>query len=515
MLFRRGLMLIVAAGFLMVAGLLEGQAAGGQGQLGAADFRPSAEQPVGWRGDGTGRFPDAAPPLAWGLKKDGSATNILWQSEMPYYSPSSPIVVGDRLFTTANAYSLVCVDTANGKILWVRSVSPYDAATKEERAAHKEVFDQLDALALKRDELNAKIPAAPADGVFKLGQEVFKVEEQMEKLICDSDKEKYRKTGMSYSDGGYMAATPASDGTCVYAWNGWGVTACFDLKGERKWIRFDQIKPQEHGHFSAPLLIGEKVIIYIGRQFLALDKATGAEVWRSPYFVTAADWSGYWYGSHIKTQIGGEDVIVAGDGSLVRVRDGERFVKGEVHQGAPAPLIAGDQVVWIDGPMPPGFRAYRLPEKVDSPFAPRIQKHTFEPKDGGFMQSSPLFVDGLLYVLGSNPILYVFDVAANQQVYSQRLDFGELPKRADRPYGCGICGSPALAGGKVFITGNFGTTLILEPGREYKEIGRNTIEKHFPYDWKPDMLEGFSSNAWFQGNRMYYRAQKYLYCVGG
>ena len=27
---------------------------------------PSPDHPVGWRGDGTGRYPDADPPLNWG-----------------------------------------------------------------------------------------------------------------------------------------------------------------------------------------------------------------------------------------------------------------------------------------------------------------------------------------------------------------------------------------------------------------------------------------------------------------
>jgi len=33
--------------------------------LGSPEFHPSAEHPVGWRGDGSGRFPAATPPLEW------------------------------------------------------------------------------------------------------------------------------------------------------------------------------------------------------------------------------------------------------------------------------------------------------------------------------------------------------------------------------------------------------------------------------------------------------------------
>lgn len=34
--------------------------------LGSADFVPTPDRPMGWRGDGNGRFPAADPPLAWG-----------------------------------------------------------------------------------------------------------------------------------------------------------------------------------------------------------------------------------------------------------------------------------------------------------------------------------------------------------------------------------------------------------------------------------------------------------------
>ena len=36
-----------------------------RGALGAPDFHPSAQRPVGWRGDGSGRFPAATPPVEW------------------------------------------------------------------------------------------------------------------------------------------------------------------------------------------------------------------------------------------------------------------------------------------------------------------------------------------------------------------------------------------------------------------------------------------------------------------
>src|SRR5262245_9567628 len=33
--------------------------------LGSPDFKPAPDRPVGWRGDWTGRFPGATPPMEW------------------------------------------------------------------------------------------------------------------------------------------------------------------------------------------------------------------------------------------------------------------------------------------------------------------------------------------------------------------------------------------------------------------------------------------------------------------
>ncbi|MHC4983091.1 MAG: hypothetical protein ACYTF6_07990 [Planctomycetota bacterium] len=44
-------------------------------------------------------------------------------------------------------------------------------------------------------------------------------------------------------------------------------------------------------------------------------------------------------------------------------------------------------------------------------------------------------------------------------------------------------------------------TIVLEPGREYKQAAKNK-------------LEGFRSCPVFLGKRMYVRGLKHLYCIG-
>jgi hypothetical protein len=42
---------------------------------GSKDFHPSAERPVGFRGDGAGHFPGATPPASFSGKE---GKNVLW-----------------------------------------------------------------------------------------------------------------------------------------------------------------------------------------------------------------------------------------------------------------------------------------------------------------------------------------------------------------------------------------------------------------------------------------------------
>jgi len=78
---------------------------------------PRAGAPVrGFRGDGSGRFPDASPPLEWGADK-----NIVWSTKIGPNKYSSPIVVDGRIFLVADPAQLVCVDAADGRIRWQKS----------------------------------------------------------------------------------------------------------------------------------------------------------------------------------------------------------------------------------------------------------------------------------------------------------------------------------------------------------------------------------------------------------
>jgi outer membrane protein assembly factor BamB len=89
---------------------------------GAVSDLAFAEAPVGWRNDGTGRFPDASPPAEWSKEK-----NVLWKVALPGPSYGAPIVVGDHLFVVSDPAELLCVRRSDGKVLWKKTTSDVKA----------------------------------------------------------------------------------------------------------------------------------------------------------------------------------------------------------------------------------------------------------------------------------------------------------------------------------------------------------------------------------------------------
>ena len=72
--------------------------------------------------------------------------------------------------------------------------------------------------------------------------------------------------------------------------------------------------------------------------------------------------------------------------------------------------------------------------------------------------------------------------------------------------------SLALAGKYVYLFGNQGTCLVIEPGRSFKLVARNRLENvvHAGWDIHQDIMV---SCPVFEGSRMYFRTDGYVYCI--
>lgn len=421
--------------------------------------------PIGWRTDGTGRYADAHPPTEWGEDK-----NVVWKVKLPGRSQGSPILVGDRLFVVSDPAELLCVNAADGKVLWQRSnglTDVYNAdKAKEitaEYARHKEQKRSLER---------------------ELGQAKGDADKQKEiRRRLDAEAKDYRDLMKrlppppSYADGETTnsAATPACDGKTVYAVFGNGIVCAYSLDGKRRWARFVEAPTITFGHASSPVLAGGKLIIHLNDLF-ALDAATGETAWQVAL--------GAQHASPIITRVGETAVVVSPAGAVVRAADGKVLLKdGSLSSSESSPVLI-DRVLYET---PGDARAVRLVAAGEG--AVKLEKVWQGKVAGGRRTPSPVLCDGLLYCVNTDGMLDVLDAADGRPLYRERLDIGN------------VYASATLAGGYVFITGTKGTTVVLKPGREYKVVARN-------------QLEGQGSSPVFSGKRMFVRTKQHLYCIG-
>jgi len=71
----------------------------GEALPGSPDFSPSARQPVGWRGDGTGKYPGANPPIHWNRTSKQAAAMKCSSAVPTNQSPANAMSAGAGFFT--------------------------------------------------------------------------------------------------------------------------------------------------------------------------------------------------------------------------------------------------------------------------------------------------------------------------------------------------------------------------------------------------------------------------------
>jgi hypothetical protein len=78
-----------------------------------------------------------------------------------------------------------------------------------------------------------------------------------------------------------------------------------------------------------------------------------------------------------------------------------------------------------------------------------------------------------------------------------------------------VAASPALVGKHIIIQNNQGTALVLEPGRTYHQVAKNQIATQIDRYWPIPAQETLAyAPPVADGNRLYIRGERYLYCIG-
>src|SRR5262245_9431400 len=182
---------------------------------------------------GQGTSAEKGLPLRW-----SSQDNLAWKVKLPGAGASTPVVLGRRVYLACySGYGiepkapgkqadlrrhLLCLDRGNGKTIWSKT------------------FD----------------PVLPEHGYSGEG---------------------------SYH--GYAASTPVTDGEKLYVFFGKSGVFCFDLDGKEIWHVLVGKGTSGWGSGASPVLYKGLLIVNASVEsnaLVALDKASGQEVWRAP-----------------------------------------------------------------------------------------------------------------------------------------------------------------------------------------------------------------------------------------
>jgi len=349
-------------------------------------------------------------PVKW------SATdNVRWKAELPGRGLSSPIITGNRVYLTASSgyrqdrLHVLCFDAITGKKLWERqfwATGSTGCHPKTSMAA----------------------PTMTTDG-----QRVYALFATCDLACLDLDGNLvwYRSLVGDYptiTNQVGMAASPtlAGDSLVMLIENaGESFALAVDkLTGKNRW----KIDRERQINWTTPLVAGTagkpEVLLQSPKELTAVDAATGERRWGFETKGIAA----------IPTAVVGKDGIFlpAAEFTLLRPKaDGSTpeavWSNNKLRPATASPVYYRDRIYTLNGG---GILVCAEAETGNVLWQERVK---------GPFSASPVIADGKLYAVGEDGITTV-------------VELGDKPKVLSvNPLGETILGSPALAGGAIYL----------------------------------------------------------------
>ncbi|MEX0982627.1 MAG: PQQ-binding-like beta-propeller repeat protein [Bacteroidales bacterium] len=321
-------------------------------------------------------------PVQW---DGGAGTNVIWKVALSKHGYNSPVIWGDKIFLAGadnSARIVSCFNRHTGQLLWEKSAD--------------------------------NIPGSPS---------------VMPKVTED--------TGLS-------APTMAVDGYRAYAIFGTGDVIAFDMEGNRVWARNLGVPQNHYGHSSSLMVWNNKLIVQYdtgrGGRMLALNGRTGETVWD-----VARDNHISW-ASPILIEVDGKMQVVTNTDPSVAGHDietGEEIWKLDVMMGEVGPSCAYDNGLV--------FANNEYASLVAINPEPNAEV-VWESYDYLSEAASPVAHDGLLYLATSYGVFVCYDTKTGEQVW-------------EKDFGVTLYSSPMIVEGKIYIMGNNGVMHIMKADR--------------------------------------------------
>lgn len=393
-----------------------------------------------WRGpNNDGISNEKSLPTEWSDSK-----NIAWKLPLPGASGATPAIWGERIFLTSEDQKdviLMCVSTA-GKELWRQKFgSP---------ARH-----------FMRDE------------------------------------------------GTSSSASPSTDGTHVFAFCGTGDLACFDVDGHPVWHfnaqeRYGKFHIQ-WGMHTTPLLDGDRLYLTLlhsgGHYVIALDKATGKEIWKVTRKTDAAEECEQSYTSPLIWRNGKEAYLVVHGNDYTtahRLDDGSEIWRVRGLNGAgdnynyslrfvSSPAVTRDLIVVPSAKNGP---VVAVKPDVTGNVEPGSAQEQWRRKKNTPDVSSPLIYNGEVYLCRENGILLCLDAKTGNENYSHQLHRARY--RA----------SPVAIDGNIYLTGRDGVVTVVKAGPKFEQVAENRL---------PDQI---AASPVVSDGRIYLRGFTALWAIG-
>ncbi|MCZ6673640.1 MAG: PQQ-binding-like beta-propeller repeat protein [Verrucomicrobia bacterium] len=417
-----------------------------------------------WRNGGYGLYPDATPPLYW-----EDPASILWQVPTPIRGNACPLLIGNKLFYTAEPTELICADARTGKVLWQRSNSYEDVAdiTPEERIRIKNAIVANEQLAAKLKpfkkriyQLTRRLRNDRSNEELKDQLKAAQNEQAELEAAAGNIPAKFKKP-KTHNTNGYASYTSCSDGKYIFTCNSLGIVTKHDLDGNRIWAKVMEKPDHNWGGAVSPQLIDGKLILRFA-DYAALDPETGKELWRVKDPQT--------FGPPASFQLEGKWFLYTVRGELIRVSDGKKLksqdwtIKQKTFAFFNTPFVSENRIYVVHGAAGIQGDVYcmEIPDTLKELERRGLKRiwHTVASKERYY--TSPLAHEGLLYIFSMGQVFQVLDAETGEIIYSHKIS--GMRGRAFS----GIL----LVNDKIYVGEENGVAVFIEPGRIFKELSR-------------------------------------------
>ena len=379
---------------------------------------------------GQGHADGQRAPLHW-----SESEHVRWKTPIPGRGWSSPVVLGDRI--------------------WLTTAVETPGTPEQSRAA--------------LDQIGMSVPSPYLAGRVVL--KAIEVDCETGGIVRDVTLLDVARPPIICSTNSYASPTPVLEPGRLYCDFGTMGTVCLNTAtGKVVWSRHLEIEHQV-GPGSSPLVHGDLLILArdgCDRQYVtALDKHSGQTVWstdRPPMTTSVAPYRKAFSTPLVIEHGGGEQLVIPGAQWMAAYdpatgRELWRVDTGPTFSNAARPVY-GEGLVFCGTAYGGSFLVAIRPDGQGDVTQSHVawQTQRSVPK-----RSSPLVVDGQLYMVADNGIATCLDAATGQEHWTERL-------------GGTFSASPVFAAGRVYLFSEYGTTTVIAPGKQFHQLAANTLD---------------------------------------